>query len=115
QFIPHRVLVDRAACVVCPGGLGTVHAALLAGAPVCVVPFGRDQPETSRRVEAAGVGTRLPAARLRPDRLRAAVQAAMGMRDRAREVGRLLGAMTPALAADTFETLRAGMAERTVG
>jgi UDP:flavonoid glycosyltransferase YjiC (YdhE family) len=40
----------------------------------------------ARRVEVAGAGTRLPARRLDPTRLRAAVDAAMAMRDGARRV-----------------------------
>ncbi|WP_424535075.1 nucleotide disphospho-sugar-binding domain-containing protein [Sphaerisporangium viridialbum] len=106
RFIPHGTLLHRAACVVCPGGMGTVHAALLAGVPVCTVPFGRDQPEVARRVQVAGAGTRLPAARLNPYRLRHAVNMAMGMRERAAQVGRQLGAAADAaVAADLFEKL----------
>jgi MGT family glycosyltransferase len=106
RFIPHGALMDRAACVVCPGGLGTVHAALAAGVPVVAVPFGRDQPEVARRVEVAGVGVRLPASRLNPARLRAAVTHAMTLTARAAEVGaQLQAAAAPHRAADTIETL----------
>nr|WP_062338846.1 nucleotide disphospho-sugar-binding domain-containing protein [Herbidospora sakaeratensis] len=106
RFIPHGTLLPRAACVVCPGGMGIVHAAVLAGVPVCTVPFGRDQPEVARRVEIAGVGTRLPAQRLNPHRLRQAVHAAMGMRERTAQVGRQLGAAASAAnAANAFERL----------
>lgn len=47
---------------------------------VCVVPFGRDQLEVARHVEVAGAGSRLPASRLRPDRLRQAVKGLYGRR-----------------------------------
>ncbi len=77
RFVPHRPVLERAACVVCHGGMGITQKALAAGVPVCVVPFGRDQLEVARHVEVAGAGTRLPAARLRPDRLRAAVRETM--------------------------------------
>jgi len=106
RFVPHGPLIQRAACVVCPGGMGTVHAALAAGVPVVTVPFGRDQPEVARRVESAGVGVRLPASRLGPARLRAAVSHAMTLRGRAAEVGRALQAAGgPAVAADATEHL----------
>lgn len=106
RFVPHGQLLSRASCVVCPGGMGTVHAAVTAGVPVCVVPFGRDQPEVARRVERAGVGTRLAPKRLTPQRLSSAVQQAMKMRPRAAEVGRQLTASGgPSIAADSFETL----------
>jgi UDP:flavonoid glycosyltransferase YjiC (YdhE family) len=58
--------------------MGITQKALASGVPVCVVPFGRDQLEVARHVEVAGAGARLPAARLRPDRLRASVREAMG-------------------------------------
>jgi UDP:flavonoid glycosyltransferase YjiC (YdhE family) len=50
------------------------------------VPFGRDQFEVARRVEVARCGTRLPAKRLSPARLRAKVHAAMGMTAGAKRV-----------------------------
>ncbi|GIH23524.1 glycosyl transferase [Acrocarpospora phusangensis] len=107
RFVPHGPLIRRAACVICPGGMGTVHAALLAGVPLCVVPFGRDQPEVARRVERAGVGVRLPAGRLNAKRLRRAVDNALEMRRRAADVGRQLAhASNPANAADALETLK---------
>src|SRR3712207_5091851 len=77
RFVPHRPVLERAACVVCHGGMGITQKALAAGVPVCVVPFGRDQFEVARHVEVADAGTRLPAGRLRPDRLRAAVREAL--------------------------------------
>jgi MGT family glycosyltransferase len=106
SFLPHGPVLARASCVVCHGGLGIVHAALLAGVPVCAVPFGRDQPEVAMRVQVAGVGVRVPPNRLTPERVRTAVFSAMSMRGRAREVGaRLATAGGPATAAATLETL----------
>jgi MGT family glycosyltransferase len=78
-FVPHGPILKFAVCVVCHGGMGTTQKALAAGVPVCVVPFGRDQPEVARRVEVARAGTRLPAARLNAARLRQAVREAMTM------------------------------------
>ena len=54
RFIPHRPVLDRAACAVTHGGMGATQKALAHGVPVCAVPFGRDQLEVARRVEVAG-------------------------------------------------------------
>jgi MGT family glycosyltransferase len=86
RFVAHGPLLDRAVCAVTHGGMGATVRALARGVPVCVVPFGRDQPEVAMRVEVAGCGTRLPARRLTPGRLRAAVQQAMTMTEGARRV-----------------------------
>lgn len=79
QFIPHGVVLDRAVCAVTHGGMGATQKALARGIPVCVVPYGRDQLEVARRVEVARCGTRLPAKKLSPSRLRAKVREAMTM------------------------------------
>jgi UDP:flavonoid glycosyltransferase YjiC (YdhE family) len=65
---------------------------LLARHRVCAVAFGRDQLEVARRVEVAAAGTRLPAKRLNPDRLRSKVREAMTKAEGAKRV------------ADAFET-----------
>jgi MGT family glycosyltransferase len=85
-FLPHGPVLERAVCVVSHGGMGITLKALAAGVPVCVVPFGRDQFEVARRVEVAGVGTRLHHKRLTPKRLREAVRATIGMRAGAQSV-----------------------------
>ena len=86
RFLPHSPILQRASAVVCHGGMGTTQKALAAGVPVCVVPFLRDQFEIARRVKVAGAGESLPARRLRPDRLRAAVAAASARRPGAERV-----------------------------
>jgi MGT family glycosyltransferase len=86
RFVPHRAVLARAACVVCHGGMGITQKALAAGVPVCVVPFGRDQFDVARHVEVADAGTRLPASRLRPERLRSKVREAMGKKDGAERI-----------------------------
>ena len=104
RFIPHRPVLDRAACAVTHGGMGATQKALAHGVPVCAVPFGRDQLEVARRVEVAGAGTRLPAKRLRADRLRAKVGEAMRLRDGAKRVQEAFAAAGgPSAAADAFE------------
>lgn len=110
-FVPHAPFVARASCVVTHGGAGATQKALASGVPVCVVPFGRDQLEVARRVEVAGAGTRLPASRLRPDRLRAKIREAMTKTAGARRVADGYAATGgPAAAADAFEALAGGQA-----
>jgi MGT family glycosyltransferase len=86
SFVPHGPILERAACAITHGGMGATQKALARGVPVCVVPFGRDQLEVARRVEVAGAGTRLPAPRLSPKRLRAAVKDAARRQEGARRV-----------------------------
>lgn len=86
QFLPHGVVLDRAACAVTHGGMGATQRALARGVPVCVVPYGRDQFEVARRVEVAHCGTRLSAKKLSPSRLRTKVRQAMTMTNGAERV-----------------------------
>jgi MGT family glycosyltransferase len=106
RFISHGAVLNRAACVVCHGGMGITQKALALGVPVCVVPFGRDQFEVARRVEVAKAGARLPARRLRPDRLRSAVERAMQRKAGAERVALAFSAAGGApAAADALEGL----------
>ena len=105
-FVPHAPLLEHAACAITHGGMGATQKALAAGVPVCAVPFGRDQLEVARRVVVAGAGTKLNARRLRPDRLRESVRAAMGMGAGARRVAdAFAGAGGAPAGADTIEQL----------
>lgn len=104
KFLPHGPVLERASCVVCHGGMGITQKALASGVPVCVVPFGRDQLDVARHVEVAGAGSRLPAARLSPDRLRTVVRAAMGKRAGAERIAAAFArAGGPAAAVDALE------------
>lgn len=106
RFIPHEAVLDRAACVVCHGGMGITQKALAAGVPVVVVPFGRDQFETARRVEFAAAGVRLSPRRLSPERLLRAVQAAIDRREGAARVSQAYARAGGAeAAADAIEAL----------
>jgi MGT family glycosyltransferase len=103
-FVPHGPLLERAVCAITHGGMGATQKAIARGVPVCAVPFGRDQLEVARRVVASGAGTRLPARRLAPDRLRAKVREAMGRRAGAKQIAAAFArAGGPAAAADAFE------------
>ena len=106
RFVPHRPVLERAACAVTHGGMGVTQKALAAGVPVCAVPFGRDQLEVARRVEVCGAGTRLPTSRLNPKRLRRKVREAMGREDGARRIAAAFEAAGGApAAADAIEDL----------
>lgn len=103
-FAPHAPILARAACAITHGGMGATQKALASGVPVCAVPFGRDQPEVARRVEAAGAGVHLPASRLSPRRLRVAVEQAIACRPGAERVARAFAETGgPPLAADVIE------------
>jgi len=86
RFVPHSVVLDRAVCAITHGGMGGTQKALARGVPVIAVPFGRDQSEVARRVEVAGAGVRLPARRLRADRLAEAVRVARSRAEGARRI-----------------------------
>ncbi len=106
RFIPHAPLLSRAVCAVTHGGAGATQKALASSVPVCVVPFGRDQLEVARRVEIADAGTRLPAHKLNPERLREQIRLAMTKQDGARRVAAGYTATGGAsAAADAFEGL----------
>ncbi|MEO6857857.1 MAG: glycosyltransferase [Solirubrobacteraceae bacterium] len=106
RFVSHTALLKHATCAITHGGAGATQKALAMGVPVCVVPFGRDQLEVARRVEAADAGTRLPAQKLNVARLRRQIQLAMTKRNGARRVADGYAATGGAVAAaDAFEAL----------
>lgn len=106
SFVPHEAVLERAACVVCHGGMGITQKSLAAEIPVVVVPFGRDQLETARRVEFARAGVRLSPRRLTPERLVDAVHTARERRGGAQRVSRAYAAAGgPSAAADAIEAL----------
>jgi UDP:flavonoid glycosyltransferase YjiC (YdhE family) len=106
RFVAHEAILARAACVVCHGGMGITQKSLAAGIPVVVVPFGRDQLETARRVEFARAGVRLTPRRLTPARLADAVATAIECREGARGVSRAYTAAGgAAAAAEAIETI----------
>lgn len=109
RFVAHGALLERAAAVICHGGMGTTQKALAAGVPVCAVPFGRDQFEVARRVEVSRSGACLPARRLRADRLRTALELTIDRADGARRMARIFGDAGGApAAARAIESLAAG-------
>ncbi|MBF6595322.1 MAG: glycosyltransferase [Thermaceae bacterium] len=107
RFVPHGPLLERAACVVCHGGMGITQKALSVGVPLVVVPFGRDQTEVACHVRVVGAGVSISKGGLRPDRLRQAVRSAMQMRVGAERVAeafrRAGGAPAAASAVEALE------------
>jgi MGT family glycosyltransferase len=79
RFVAHGPVLERAAAVVCHGGMGIVQKAIAAAVPIAAVPFGRDQPEVARRIAESGAGVALPLKHLSAERLRGAVREAMAM------------------------------------
>lgn len=94
ESMPHEWLFPRVMAVVHHGGAGTTGAALRAGVPAIVVPFGVDQPFWGGRVAALGVGPApIPRAQLTEARLTAALVEATShgaMQARARALGAAL-------------------------
>lgn len=86
RFAAHGPLMEKAACVVCPGGMGLVQKALSAAVPVLAVPFGRDQVEVAQRIEGLRAGVSIPAAKMTPALLRQGVHKAIACRRGAIEV-----------------------------
>ena len=112
SWLSHGPLVQRAACVVCHGGMGITQKALAAGVPVCVVPFGRDQFEVAGRVVASGAGTAVFPDALDAATLRTAIHDAMTMRAGAERVAAgFARAGGSSAAADALELL-AGTSSR---
>lgn len=106
RFVPHGPVLERAAAVICHGGMGIVQKSLCHGLPVLVVPFGRDQPEVARRVTEAGVGRSLSPSKADPSRLRQEFLKTVGMAERTKAIGeRFKEAAATGRFADTLEEL----------
>ncbi|GAB3584442.1 glycosyltransferase [Calidifontibacter terrae] len=113
EFVPHSLLLPKAAVAVTHGGFGATQKALAAGVPVVVVPFGRDQSEVGRRAEASGAAIMLSHKRLTPERLRAAVRKAITLKPAAATLAAKMAAEGGApLAADRLEALQSSPAAR---
>jgi UDP:flavonoid glycosyltransferase YjiC (YdhE family) len=106
RFIPHDAILPHTTAVVCHGGMGITQRALARGAPLVVIPFGRDQLEVGRRVEHAGAGVMLPSKKLTPTRLASAVRKAQALAAGAARVAEAFAAAGgDGAAADVLEVL----------
>lgn len=86
RFVSHAAVIDAVDVVVTHGGMGTTQRSLAAGVPLVVVPWGRDQKESGRRVQHSGAGVLLARRSLTPQRMRAAIRDARGRGEQARRV-----------------------------
>ena len=59
SFVPHDAVLPHVDLVITHGGLGTAMFSAGAGAPVLILPNGRDQNDNAERVEALGLGRQL--------------------------------------------------------
>lgn len=106
RFVPHGPVLERAAGVICHGGMGIVQKSLSRGIPIVVMPFGRDQPEVARRVTEAGVGVSLSPKKASAGSLREAFTEALKLSQRARTLGEEFRQKAdPARFADAVERL----------
>jgi len=80
RFVPHGPVLERAAAVVCHGGMGIVQKAVAAGVPIVAVPFGRDQPEVGRRIAESKTGVQVKKKDLSAERIRSAVREVRSLR-----------------------------------
>jgi sterol 3beta-glucosyltransferase len=90
--VPHEWLFPRVAAAVHHAGAGTTAAGLRAGLPTVTVPFTADQPFWADRTHRLRAGPApIPVADLTPERLAAAIRAALDepqYRHRATELAR---------------------------
>lgn len=106
EFVPHSLVLPKAAVAITHGGMGATQKVLAAGVPVVVIPWGRDQAEVGRRAEAAGAGILLLKRKLSPENLRDAVRRAGELRPAARALAAKMAAEGGApLAVDRLEAL----------
>ncbi|WP_306971648.1 glycosyltransferase [Arthrobacter oryzae] len=96
--VPHDWLFPRMWANVHHGGAGTTGAAIGAGVPTVIVPFGADQPFWAQRAHRLGIAPKpIPRRKLTAASLAAALEQALSdahMTARARELGALLGQET---------------------
>lgn len=90
---PHSALFPRAAAVVHPGGIGTLHQAMHSGKPMIVVPYANDQPDNAHRAWRLGVARVVYPERYRARRVARELNLLLTddmMRDRASDVGAMM-------------------------
>ena len=106
-FAPQRELINRAALLVTHAGLNSALEGLSAGVPMVAIPISHDQPGVASRLRRLGVAEVVPAEKLNPARLRAAMARILDTpthRSRAVDCANLLRKITGSeLAADVVE------------
>lgn len=76
RYAPGSALARRCVATVCHGGSLTIYQSLRAGAPVIAIPTFHDQEINAERLEATGLGARLPPRRWDARQLAALVKRA---------------------------------------
>lgn len=90
ESVPHSWLFPQMAAIIHHGGAGTTAAALRAGVPSIVIPFGNDQSAWGRRVYELGVAAKsIPRKKLTTDKLSRAIRFALTdeVKDAAKDLG----------------------------
>jgi MGT family glycosyltransferase len=108
--VPQLALLPHLSAVVSHAGHNTVCETLAAGLPLVVAPIRDDQPVVADQVARAGAAVRVRFARVKPDELAVAIEAALGgdpsLRAAAQRIRTSFAAAGgPAAAADALESL----------
>jgi UDP:flavonoid glycosyltransferase YjiC (YdhE family) len=74
SYVPHSLVLKRAALCVSHAGHGIVSKALYFGVPMVLIPWDRDQPGVAARAEALGVARIVRREELSPERLASAIR-----------------------------------------
>ncbi len=91
DYLPLSKLLPHAAALVHHGGIGTTSQALRAGVPQVITPLAHDQFDNAERVQALGVSTIVPAAKINAKRLSKGISQAVNqldMREKALDLSR---------------------------
>ena len=109
RYAPYAELFPHAAVIVHQGGSGTTGAALHAGRPQLIVPYGWDQPDNGARVERLGAGLSIPRTRYSAETAAAGIERllrAARTSSRAAEIAACMRQEAPLQSAcDAVETL----------
>jgi sterol 3beta-glucosyltransferase len=107
----HDWLLPRVAAFVHHGGAGTTAAALKAGIPMVILPYGADARFWAHRVHDLGAGPRPTGLRTRPDDVEAAIREALG----APHLRSAAGAVAARIAGEDGVARAVEFIERTLG
>lgn len=80
DYVPFSQLLDRAAALVHPGGIGSMAQALAAGIPQLIVPMVNDQFDNGARLKRLGAGDVLKRSRFRGPAIAAKLEALLSSR-----------------------------------
>ncbi|BCY10541.1 glycosyltransferase [Actinoplanes sp. L3-i22] len=87
EFLPQTSILPQVDAVITHGGNNTTTEALHFGKPMVLLPLFWDQYDNAQRMDELGFGVRLDTYRFRDEELFAAVETALGLRERVAAVG----------------------------